>query len=380
MEDYYSDFRRKPKRRGIVMWLLDTLMSFAMIAVIILSLITLFVPYIAPDSMWYFSLLGLVAPVTYVAVLILTLYWIIRWRWKRAGIMLGFTVLGFFYASLFYRPEIGREYGEQSYRDAFMIVSYNLRWFYNDDGDSGVDEVMDFLEKADPDIICLQEYNARVADGNERIDILRSKYQSRFFGDEDEDLPDSVEFVPMCILSKYKILRSGVILSPRTSVWVDLKLDGDTVRVFNNHLLSTAIKSADNDFLTHHLFQQDTAREEKVRSIFQRFNDNCVLRAEQVDTIAQVIAASPRRRIVCGDFNDTPMSYAYNTMADGLNDAFAVCGSGYSHTFRGFFNTLRIDYILSSDDFEVRSYDVPDSVVASDHLPVVVRLRKLSKD
>lgn len=376
MEDYYSDFRRPPKHRGgFLIRLLDLTMTALMVLVIAAGLITLFVPHISPRHMWVFTALGLVAPVTYVATVILALYWIIRWRLVRAGIMLGLAVLGFFSVSLFYRPEFGREYGEQSYRNSFKVMTYNLRWFYNDEGQSSVDEVMDLIEAADPDIICLQEYNPRLAERSERIAQLDQRYQCRFFGNTGDE-PDSVEVIPMCILSKYKILRSGEILSPRTSVWVDVNLEGDTVRIFNNHLMSTAIKSSDNDFLTHHLFHRDTAREEKMRSIFRRFSDNSVLRAGQVDSIARFIARSPRRRIVCGDFNDTPMSYAYTTMSDDLNDTFSDCGSGYSHTYRGFFNTLRIDFILRSDDFETLSYEVPDSVTASDHLPVIVRLRK----
>ena len=379
MEDYYSDFRRPRKeQRGILTWVMDVVMSVAMVIVIIAGLLTLLVPHISPEHLWIFTSLGLVAPVIYVATLILMLYWIIRWHWVRAGTMVGLAVLGFFSFSLFYRPEIGRQYGEQSYRGAFKVLTYNLRWFYNDEGQSSVGEVMDLIEEADPDIICLQEYNARLADRSERVKLLESRYQCKFFGNVDEE-PDSVDIVPMCIFSKYKIIRSGEILSPRTSVWVDLRIDGDTVRVFNNHLMSTAIKSSDNEFLNH-LFQKDTAREEKVRSIFRRFSDNSILRARQVDTIAKVIASSPRHRIVCGDFNDTPMSYAYSTMADDLEDTFSDCGSGYSYTYRGFFNTLRIDYILRSDEFETLSYEVPDSVHASDHLPVIVRLRKVKKE
>ena len=60
-----------------------------------------------------------------------------------------------------------------------------------------------------------------------------------------------------------------------------------------------------------------------------------------------------------------------------MQDAFSECGSGYSYTFRGFFNTLRIDYVLLSETYECLSYEVP-AVMASDHLPVVVRFKKSS--
>ena len=125
------------------------------------------------------------------------------------------------------------------------------------------------------------------------------------------------------------------------------------MRVFNNHLRSTAIKAADNEYITNRDFISDTAREVKIRSIVSRLRENSILRAAQVDSIADVIADARARCIVCGDFNDTPMSYVYRTMAGGLNDAFSKSGSGYSHTFRGFYNMLRIDYVLSGG-FEPR--------------------------
>jgi endonuclease/exonuclease/phosphatase family metal-dependent hydrolase len=65
-------------------------------------------------------------------------------------------------------------------------------------------------------------------------------------------------------------------------------------------------------------------------------------------------------------------------LARGLNDAFSEAGEGYSYTFRGFFDALRIDYVFSSDEFETLSYEVP-KVPYSDHLPVLVRLKKQEK-
>ena len=198
---------------------------------------------------------------------------------------------------------------------------------------------------------------------------LLERYEAARFGLRNE-VP------PQAILSKYRVLRSGVVTEPRSSVWADLLVGDDTVHVVNNHLQSTGITALDNAYITGYEYLSDTAREEKLRSIAGRFRRNSVLRADQVDSIRTHLDAVPLRlRIVCGDFNDTPVSYTYRRMAEGLEDTFARCGNGYSHTFRGFFNLLRIDYFLTSEAFEVLSYEVPECD-ASDHLPLFVRIKK----
>ncbi|EKC66606.1 hypothetical protein OBE_05853, partial [human gut metagenome] len=88
----------------------------------------------------------------------------------------------------------------------------------------------------------------------------------------------------------------------------------DTIRIFNNHLHSTAITVHDDKYLSEHQFLTDTAGGAKIKNIFRRFRDNSMLRAAQADTIARAIAATPGCKIVCGDFNDTPMSYTYRVM------------------------------------------------------------------
>ena len=95
--------------------------------------------------------------------------------------------------------------------------------------------------------------------------------------------------------------------------------------------------------------------------MIERLTENNRIRAEQADTLAALVAASPYPVIVCGDFNDTPVSYTYRTVARKLNDSFRKVGRGYSHTYRGFFDMLRIDYVLFSDEFEALSYEVVDT-------------------
>ena len=233
----------------------------------------------------------------------------------------------------------------------------------------------------DPDLLCLEEFND-AAVGNVRFDSLADPDYRRVVYSRDGE---GTQGTTLAIYSKFRILNSGrvdcinaVDTSRTVSVWADLRIWNDTVRVFCNHLRSTHIKSDDGDYLMNYRFLTDTARHEKLRSILNRMRYNSISRSLQVDTIARLIAATPHARIVCGDFNDTPMSYVYRTMARGSRDAFRVCGSGYSHTFRGFFNTLRIDYVLSRGLEPVTYETLP--VEYSDHHPVVVRLKKTDKN
>lgn len=373
--EYYSEYgrREKPKRNPL-MWLVDTALAFVTAAVAVTMALTLLVPVVDPGRVWIFPALGLAAPATYIATVLLALYWIVRWRWGRAGLMLVLVFAGCFKISLFYRPEWRRVYGEEKYdRSAFKVMTYNVRCFFGKEGQSSVSDVVRFIRETNADIVCLQEFNLRLAARDDSFEGLRDLYRDiRLFH---ADIADSTYSEPMAILSKYRILRSGEVSAAAAAVWADLLIGEDTVRIFSNHLWSTAINAADDEFITRRGFLRDTAREEKMRSMFRRYGANCVIRAVQADSIAREIGATGTRRIVCGDFNDTPVSYVYRTMSRDLTDAFRKCGRGYSYTFLGFCNLLRIDYMFSSEGLEPLSYEVPD-VDFSDHLPVVVRLRK----
>ena len=378
MSEYYDEYRsgngRKRSRRGAVMLLLDVVMTVLAYLAVVAMVLTLCAPYVHPAGSRFFPILGLGAPLTYVATVLLALYWVIRWRWGRAGMLLVCVVAGLFRLGLYYKPEFRRAYETEEYgRDAFKVLSYNIRGFYYPKVGWQEGPIAGLLGEQEPDIICLQEFDHRKAAESEAFSQLAGRYRMTL-GNRTEEQNRAERGSQQAILSRYRILRSGTII-PRTSIWADLLVGEDTVRVFNNHLHSTEITVYDAKYLTTHRYVSDTAREEKIRSILSRLCRNSVLRAEQVDTIRSVMAATPYRMIVCGDFNDTPMSYVYRCMARGLTDAFRSCGRGYSYTFQGFFNTLRIDYVLTSDGLEPLSYEVPQ-VDYSDHLPVVVRLRR----
>ena len=370
MASYYDDFDngapRRP-RRSVALYLADLLMGFVTVLTAAAMILTLLAPYVNPDRWWGFPVLGLAAPGVYLVTVVLALYWIVRWRWTFACVALVLVGAGLFKVTLFYKPEFKRYYGDpKPERGSFVLMTYNVRLFYDDEGESSAGRIARLIAAHKPDIVCLQEYQARLAEAAPEFRALSESY-SRTSGGREH--PDPFQ----CIWSKYPILGSGT-LDANASIWADLLIGEDTLRVYCNHLHSTTIKSADDAFITRHEYLSDTAREVKLRSIVQRFRASSVRRAVQVDSIARAIGEVGGPKIVCGDFNDTPMSYVYRTMADGLTDAFRACGRGYSHTFRGFYDALRIDYVLVSPQLEPLTYEVPDEAL-SDHLPVIVRLK-----
>jgi endonuclease/exonuclease/phosphatase family metal-dependent hydrolase len=163
------------------------------------------------------------------------------------------------------------------------------------------------------------------------------------------------------IYSRHPIVKAERIDSMKNFVWADVVIRKDTIRLYNLHLHTTAIRRDEGRYIENHEYLEEEGDMEKLRSMVNRLSENNKLRSTQADTISHIIAESPYPVIVCGDFNDTPVSYTYRRVSRKLQDAFREAGRGYSHTYRGFFDMLRIDYILFSDEFEPLSYEVVDS-------------------
>ena len=331
---YDSDSGRPGRRRGLFVWLLDAAFAVVTALVALLLLFMYLAPYVSPDASWVFSVLGLVAPVIYVSGLVLFLYWVIRWRWGYASPMLVLLLLGVPKISLYYKIDTLRHYGEPVYdRSALKVMAYNVRMFYGDDGRSTVDSLAAFVNRYDPDILCIEEFSDLARGATMRFDsLIAPGYRRAVYSRDGEGTAG----VALAVYSKLRILASGAVdcvndvdTTRATAVWADLRLDRDTVRVFCNHLRSTHIKSSDSDYLMNYRFLTDTASHEKLHSILSRLRYNSISRSHQVDSLSQLIAATPHARIVCGDFNDTPLSYTYRLMSRGLQDAFREKGRGF---------------------------------------------------
>lgn len=362
MADYYktnygSSAGRRRNQGSATGLFVDIIFGVVSLIVATLFILVLFVPRLDPREWGEVSTLGLVAPFIYAAQTALTLYWIMRWRKLLALMMLLISLFGLFNLSLFYRVEMRRVYHETKLKPrydskALKVLTYNVRSFIDEDGERCIDSIVSVVKALNPDILCFQEMGfSEIADS-----LLKPMYS----------MPRSLSRhnLSPAIYSRFPIIRAERVDTLKNFVWADVVIKDknreDTIRIFNTHLHTTAIRRDDSNYIEHYQYLDDDSTG-KVRSMINRLTANNSVRAAQADTLAVMIAASPYPTIVCGDFNDTPVSYTYRTLSRNMRDAFCEAGRGYSHTYRGFFDMLRIDYIFSTEHFENLSYEVIDS-------------------
>ena len=302
--------------------------------------------------------------------------WVVMGRWKIAGIVALILIPGIFHISDFYNVVYMREVEQKPSRGSFTLMSYNVRGFRNDSSMRAVDNHVAYLAEHElADIVCFQEYALDIPNV-ERIDSLFNARNKRVYM---KDVVESGEVV-LRTYSRFPIIGSGSLSGEGrgTSLWVDVVVGkNDTLRVFNNHLNSMNISSEDSSDIEQGRILNDGDR---MQSIVERIAKNSSIRAEYADTLRMIIESSPYRNIICGDFNDTPMSYVYGVLREDYCDAFEQSGSGYGYTFRPMRGALRIDYILHSKELETESYFMDKENELSDHLPITARLKIRPKE
>lgn len=351
---------------GVLLFVVMLAVSCSFAVALIIAYLT---PYVSPSTFGSLTIVGIFAPILYIVVFVCMLIWLIMRRWVIALILAVMLLPGLFRVSDFYNISLFRETEPERDNAVFTLLSFNVHGFADMEFASEVDDYIDYFDKhGKPDVVCFQEY-LRTTEGVERIDSLFADYH-KVDTEEYEDLR-------LVTFSRYPIINSGSIKTQGTTQWCDIvRKHGiqhyDTVRIFNNHLYTMNISDEDRAEIDAGRILADGDR---MASIIQRIADNSNLRSGHVDTVRTVIGATPYPHIVCGDFNDTPMSYVYRHMSENLNDAFVEKGRGYGYTFRPLHGMLRIDYVLYSDEMECMSYSVDECTHLSDHLPLKVSLK-----
>jgi endonuclease/exonuclease/phosphatase family metal-dependent hydrolase len=230
------------------------------------------------------------------------------------------------------------------------------------------EEIISFLRKVNPDILCLQEIYTSPRTVPERRIIRALGYPYHFISYSSNRLNGAR--YGMAVFSRYPLKGKKVIRYPGSTnqtQYCDIIAGRDTLRIFNNHLQSTRLGGQEL-----RLYYPDDESEaiRNVKNISVRLKSAYPLRAKQVRILYDTIAAAPHPVIVCGDFNDTPVSYTYHILSKDLTDAFVESGKGFGKTYHGKVPSFRIDYILHDKGIRSSGYRTFHNNL-SDHFAVM---------
>ncbi|ASZ10469.1 endonuclease/exonuclease/phosphatase family protein [Chitinophaga pendula] len=347
--------------------------------VIIASLLSAYLPYLSPGSYWLSGFAGLLFPITSIIAACFIPIWIICKRWPLATLstiaLLCCTKAIYVTFGLHPTPQNASRDQEQQ----FTVMTFNtsnmgLRYYTHDS--SRVTAIYNALQHAQPDILCLQEFytndKPELTDHLQRI--VRSYGYNYHYFTCDRTHWDTWRY-GIILFSKHPILNAISIPcgnnpngSGSSFLQADLRIHQDTVRIFTAQLKSYMLNA--NDYPGMAFGQQHNTPAGSPRHLLAKMRNTFATRARQAESLASLAATSPYPFIICGDFNDTPVSYTYFTISNGLQDAFLHHGQGLGRTLSYLSPTLRIDYILAHQQFNIHGFSTFRNALL-EHYPIM---------
>ncbi|MEM7085419.1 MAG: endonuclease/exonuclease/phosphatase family protein [Bacteroidota bacterium] len=328
---------------GKLIYGLNTVVAF-------LLLVSFVLPYLPPKTFPTLSLLSLgVSPLLFINI-VFALYWLIRLK-KQFFISFIMLFIAYFHFNPFF--EFSSEGDSSKYENTLSILSYNVRLFNAYEKDTSKEAVTlafaDLLKKENPDIVCIQEFYTEYT-----TDMSNYPYQYIHFKEPGNKLGHA-------IFSKYQLINKGGFDfkdSYNNTIYADVIVGNDTLRLYNLHLQSIGI-----------LPSMDFLQKSGTNKIKKRISETFVEQEEQIAVILKHKTKTQYPVIVAGDFNNTSFSYAYKELKKGMKDAFLERGNGIGTTYSFVSYPMRIDYILTSETFNVLRFDNVKQTF-SDHYPV----------
>jgi len=344
----------------------------SMSIVSLVLLLSYLAPFIHPETLSLLAFFGL----GYLYILLLSVIALIvtiikksRWKYVLGSLLL----IGI---NLHFRTIAWGGNTELTDENSLKVMSYNVRLFdrYNpnvNEAQSTKNEILKYIETNQPELVCFQEfYHQDNPTSFKTKDTLLKIFNTKQYHERYQHKTNGRQNFGVFILSVYPIIEKGDIVfdqplkSNNYCIYSDIVVKKDTFRIYNVHLQSIHLQRDD-----YALFdEEDPSHGDQSSNIFKLFNKIRLaypIRAKQAEEVAAHIKKSPYPVIVCGDFNDSPMSYSYNQFNSILTDAFRNCSFGLGATYAGKIPAGRIDYIfhdrsLNSTNFKIQEDPLSD--------------------
>lgn len=254
---------------------------------------------------------------------------------------------------------------------AVRLLSYNVCNFLNTSNDfpeHRVDSLCAEILRSGADIVCIQEAPPEWMLKYQQVAtpykaVVGAYRHYRLYGNvgtltnlEAEDILDPKVLgvdgnLPTAFLATDVTLRSG-----------------QKVRLFNCHLASIRLSQEQIDAVSS-TERVDRERVSSWKTTYEHIMRAFGLRSVEVRELAKAVSASPYPVVICGDFNDTPVSYTFRTLGEvrprgdsleSMSEARHSRRLGLARTYRGNLPPLRIDYIIKSGSVETWGYEEYD--------------------
>ena len=348
----------------------------ANVATVITMLLVGFSDRLNPADHPLLSTAGMAFPFFLLVNMAFLFFWLIfKWR------MIWIPVVGFVCAYVpisIYMPINGKQ---EIPEGALKLVSYNVCTYGgNYKYENGFETVLKYLVEQKADIVCVQE----------DVDTWRRyvfrEYQKHWAYNDTMVIANNPQsFNALGIHTRFPIIKRERIpyasVSNGSAAWW-LKVDGDTLIVVNNHFESCHLSSDDRAQYRQIIkgeLPRDSMRSESKLLLIKLAEANAA-RSGQIRTVLRYVEEhSQYPIIVCGDFNDSPISYSRHTMGERLTDCFKETGRGIGLSYNQKAFSLRIDHIFCSQQLQPYNCKVDDKMDASDHYPILCWLKMMGK-
>jgi endonuclease/exonuclease/phosphatase family metal-dependent hydrolase len=333
---------------------------------------------VSPNQSVFFSYLGLLFPFFLIINFFFLFYWLFFRKWMRFFIAICSFLICWKPVTSYVPVNPFRSKAPIS--NTVKILSYNVMGFgYRDHTADNPNPIIRYIIDSDADIVCLQEYmvgasTQKVLTENKILEAL-SMYPYYY------NLP-LINYnrytIGLGIFSKYPIRKSWKVRYDSAfngSTVHEIDVNGQRTYVMNNHLESFKLTMGDRSKYTEFITNVNTDTfDNLLETVQHKLGSAFHIRAEQAEIVAEEIhGLKDERLVVCGDFNDTPISYAYRTVRGTLTDAFEESGNGIGITYNQNFFWFRLDHILHTP--RIKAYEATvDRVAFSDHYPVWCRI------
>ena len=312
-------------------------------------LLSFLLPYISPVIIPVFAILSLFVPVLLIMNFVFTIYWLLK---LKKQFLLSFIILGIgcFFAPPFYKISSTTS----SFNSDLKVMSYNVKTFDLFSNDKAIEKKQngyDFIAEKNPDILVIQEY-------------YKSKKVQFSFPYKYLKFKSKISKYGMAIYSKFKILNAGSLNLENTGnniIFADILKEKDTIRIYNTHFESLKIKP-----------NQENFGEKNSSKLIQRVSQSFKKQALQAEVFLKHEKKWTGKKIVCGDFNNTPYSWMYTKISTNKKDAFIEAGKGFGQTYNYWF-PMRIDFILTDENAIVNQFSNYLEKY-SDHYPIQARI------